>query len=102
MELVAMDMLGPLPTTLNGIQFVVVLTDRYSKVTRAVSTARKTGTHIASTFMDNWIIPYVISDYMVTDNGTQFVNKFFKSLCGFLGTKQLTTTAHHLQTSGKS
>lgn len=35
LEFIAMDILGPLPTTKTGKQFVVVITDRYKKLTRA-------------------------------------------------------------------
>lgn len=37
---------------------------------------------------------------MLEDNGSQFISKFFQSLCAFLGSKNLTTTAYHLETNG--
>lgn len=45
--------------------------------------------------MDNKIIPFGILTHVLTGNGTQFLRKFFKSPCGFLGTKHLTTTTYH-------
>lgn len=70
-----MDMLGPLPKTLNGIQVEVVVTDRYSKVVRAISTSKVTAWHIASLFMDSWIVPCGIRKHLLDDNRTQLLSK---------------------------
>lgn len=71
-----MDILRPLPKTSNENQFVSVITDRYSKITRAVLTFRTTVERIASMVIDHWIIPYGIFDYVLTENGTLFISKF--------------------------
>lgn len=69
-----MDILGLLPKMLNGNQFVLVMTDHYS---RAVPTCKTTALHIASIFMDLWILPYEIPAPMLTNNGIQVVSKLF-------------------------
>lgn len=73
------------------------MTDRYSKVAKAVSTSKTTGLYIASLFVDNLVIPYCIQTLVLTDNGTQFFSKFLKSLWASPGAKYLTTTVTHLQ-----
>ena len=102
LEFVAMDILGPLPKTKQGNQFVVVLTDRYSKLTRAIPTGKTTATTVATIFVDHWVIPYGIPNYVLTDNGPQFVAKFFASVCLALGVKHVTTTAYHPRTNGQT
>lgn len=58
--------------------------------------------YVACTFIDTIIMPYGISSFLLTNNGWQFVNKFFNDLYGFLGVKQLTETAFSLQTKGQN
>lgn len=94
-----MDILGPLPKTSAGNQFVFAMNDRYSRLTRAVPVSKTTASRAALTIIDNWIMPYGIPNFLLTDSGQQFVRKFFNALCSILGIKQLTTTAVHCKHS---
>lgn len=58
-------------------------------------------THIANLFMEQWLISYGITSYLQTDNGTQFVNRFFAIVRALPGGKHLTTRAYHLHTNGQ-
>lgn len=102
LESISMDLLGPLPKTLHGNQHVLVIKDRYSKMTRAIPLKQTTASIVAQTFVDNWIMPYGIPATLLTDNGPQFVGTFFAAVCLILGVKQLTTTAYHPQTNGQT
>lgn len=99
LETVATNILDLLPKTTKDNQHVVIITERYSKLTGLVPTARITTTVVACIFFDPWVTPYGIPSYLLTYNGTQVVDKFFGSLCTNLGTKHMTTTAYHPQTS---
>ena len=99
---VAMDLLGPLPKTRLGNQYVLVITDRFSKLTRAIPMAKTTAPFIAAVFLNNWIMPYGIPDTILTDNGSQFIAEFFKTVCHILGVRRKTTTAYHPQTNGQA
>lgn len=50
--------------------------------------------------MDNWIIPYGIQTHMMTDNGTQFVSKFFRNFMHRLGYERLHDYDVPLTTNG--
>lgn len=80
LELVTGDILGALPKTLNGLEYVLVMSDRYSKVTIAISTSKSMEPDILCPFMDNWTKPCSILTPVLTDNGVHFVSKFFASL----------------------
>lgn len=73
-----MKIMGPPPKTSNGNQFVLVMTDHYLKLARAVLTSERTGTHIASMFMNNKTITYKIPAYVMTDSKSKFISKFFE------------------------
>lgn len=80
-----MDIRGPLSVTSAGNQYVTLMTDRYSKLTTALPTSKTSARHIASMLMDNWIHLYEMPDYVLTENGTQFICKFFEFLIAIFG-----------------
>lgn len=101
LEFVAIDILGPLPKTANGNQYIIVMTDRFSKLTKALPTAKTTATTVATTSLEHWVANFGILSKVVTDNGPQFTSKFFAALCTQLGIKAMTTTEYHPQANGQ-
>lgn len=99
LDVVAMDILGPLLKTQQGNQYIVMITDKYSKLTRAIPNSKILSTHMSNIFLDHWIIPFGIPSYLLTDNGPQIVRKLFATVCGSLVVKHVTTTAYHPQTN---
>lgn len=102
-ELVAMDILGPLPGTWNGNQFVLVIMDQFSKLVRVVPTPKMTALSMGSLFMDKEGILYAygVSQYVLTDIVTQFSCKLFESLWIFWRIKHVVTTAYTSETIGQ-
>lgn len=102
LEFVAIDIRGRLPKTKKGNLFVVMATDRFSKLTRAVPVTQNHGAAHGQVLLDCLVTPYGIPSYQLTDIGLQFVAKLFESVRVFLGVKQLTTTAYHPKINGQS
>ena len=96
-----MDILGPLPKTDHGNRFLLVITDRFSKLTRTVPLRTITAMVVAKAFCESWVFAYGAPRYVLTDNGTQFNAKFFLAVCRELGIEKLFTTAYHPQTNGQ-
>lgn len=102
LEFGAMDIVGPLPKTTQGIQHISVISDCYSKLARAVPTSRTTATHVANVSIDHFLISYSISKYELADNGTQFVGKLFATVCALFGGTHIATTAYYPQRNGQA
>lgn len=68
LDFVAMDILGIIPKTKQGLHYNVVLTDRCSILTRARPASKFMSTHMANIFLDQWIIPFSIPSYLRADN----------------------------------
>lgn len=93
LELMAVGILRSLPKLIFLVgQQVAFITKWYSKLTCPNLTWNIPSSHLATMFFGNWILLYGTSYYELTYNGLQFVSKFSKSLCLFLGDKKLTTT----------
>lgn len=84
LEFVVVDIFGSLPKTKAGDQFIVIVTDSYAKLRRAISTKRKTSTPVANILFNDWIKSYRISEKVGPDNKRQVVSKLFTPLCSYL------------------
>lgn len=96
-----MSLFGPPLPTKNGNTYIVVITDSYSKLGRAIPSSKMTATHVVYVSLDPRVLPYGIPDHLLMDSGSQFVSKFFAALCGFLGMKHLTRTIEQPQKYGQ-
>lgn len=79
----------------------MIINERFSKLTRQITTVEVIPMQIASTFLHSSVIPYRITSYVLTDNEPQSVSKFFTALFLFFGVKKLTATAYHMQRNGQ-
>jgi hypothetical protein len=72
MEFVAMDILGPLTATERGNRFLLVVTDRFTKLTRAYPLQSTTADMVARTLIERWVAAwYGIPPVLLSENGTQ-------------------------------
>lgn len=97
-----MDFYGRLPKVQQNNQLNAVMTDRYSKLTSAIPASEMASTHMADVFLDKWLAPFGISEFVLGDYDLQFVSKFLAMLCAELRAKHLTTTTFYPQTNGKA
>lgn len=79
-----MYMLGSIPKIKDWNLFEIVTTDRYSKFTEVITTARATGMKIVNIRVDHLLKLYGIPSYLLTDNEPPFVQKLFTKLQSFL------------------
>jgi len=97
----AMDLLGPLPTSENGFRFILVICDRFTKLTRVFPLRETTALVIASVFLDHWVGAYGFPDTVLTDNGPQFAAVFLQGVMGMIGVITNFTTPYQPQTNGQ-
>jgi Integrase zinc binding domain/Integrase core domain len=93
LEFIAIDVLGPLPTTIRGNRFMFCITDRFSKMSVAVPLKEQTASVVAQTLVDRCIAVFGIPVTLLSDNGSAFASKFFGVLTKVLGVKQAFTSA---------
>ena len=100
-EFVAIDILGKLITKSRGNRYILVISDRYSKLVRTVPLKKISAVHIAQAFVHNWVFVYGPPVTLLSDNGTQFTAKYFQNICRILGTRNVFTTTYHPQANGQ-
>jgi hypothetical protein len=101
LDFIVIDILGPLTKTSKGHQYLLVIADRFSKLTRTVPLKTIATFEVASAFCHHWVFVYGTPRLLLSDNGTQFNSKFFQACCQILGIHQKFTTAYHPQCNGQ-
>jgi hypothetical protein len=81
LELVSLDILGTLPKTEHGNRFLLVITHRFSKITRTVPLRTISILVVAKAFCEHWVFVYGLPRYALIENGAQFTTKFFLAVC---------------------
>jgi len=81
----AMDLLGPLTTSRGGHKHVLVICDRFTKLTRAILLRDATALTVSSAFIDTWVAAYGIPDSVLTDDGPQSASVYYQGILGMLG-----------------
>lgn len=99
LEFFVVDIYGLLLNTKSENQYVVVLTDWYSKLKKAIPTTRTTGTTAATILLNDWIPSCVILTRLLSENGTIFASIVFKTICVELMIATLATTECELQSN---
>jgi len=97
----AMDLPGPLTTSRGGHKHVLVICDRFTKLTRAIPLRDATALTVSSAFIDTWAAAYGIPDSVLTDNGPQFASVYYQGILGLLDIASKYTSPYHPQTNGQ-
>lgn len=101
LEFVSIDILGELPVTPRKNRYLLVISDRFSKLTKTVPLRGITATTVAQAFCTHWVFTYGPPVFLLSDNGAQFTSKFFQAVCKILGISNLFTTTYHPQCNGQ-
>ena len=101
MELWAMDILGPLPMTPRGNQYILVMSDHFTKWVEAVPMANQRAETVAKAFVDEVVTRHGVPSKLLTDQGRNFEADLMKNVFSLLGVTKLRTSPYHPQTDGQ-
>lgn len=98
-EEISIDILGPLPYTRAGRQFILVISDHASRYLQAIPLSNITAKTVAQALLETFAklgFPKRIS----SDQGTNFTFKLMTKLCELSGIEKLVSTPYHPQSHG--
>ena len=101
-EQCAIDIIGPVPPSLEGHTYILTIIDRFSRYAKALPMYTATTVEICQLLLTEWIYPYEPMKTLLSDLGSQFVSKLAKLTCTAYGIKQIYTSGYHPQTNGLS
>ena len=101
LEFLAIDILGPSTKTKKGHRFLLLMSDRFSKLTHVVPLRRIDGYTVEVAFVEAWVFKYGPPKTLISDNGKKFAANFFQAVCSLLGISNVLTSTYHAQTNGQ-
>lgn len=75
-----MDILGPFNKSAKGHQYILVVTDPFTKFCQAVPMTSTTAAAVAQAFLQSSIYPYGIPLYFLTDKGADLSRRFSRQV----------------------
>ena len=99
LELVCMDFLQ-LETSKGGYQYVLVITDHFTRYALAIPTKNTTARTTAEIFFNHFIVHYGIPKRIHSDQGANFESKLMAELCKITGMEKSRTTPYHPMGNG--
>ena len=96
---IGMDLVGPLPKSARGHQYILVILDYATRYPEAIPLRTMASKNIARELV-MMFSRVGIPEEILTDQGTPFMSRIMKDLCKLLKITQLRTSVYHPQTDG--
>lgn len=100
MQMVAADIMGPLPKSKNGNRYVLVASDYFTRWAEAYAIPNQEAITVATKLVDNMFCRYSIPEQLHSDMGAQFESQVMKQVCEILHINKTHTTPYHPQGDG--
>ena len=101
MAKLGLDLSGPYPTALSGNRYIIAFVDWYSGWPEAFSVPDKTAEKVADLIIDKMFPRFVSCLQLVTNNGTENVNRIVKETLDRLKINHVLTNVYHPQSNAK-
>ena len=100
MERIALDIMGPLPTSNSGNVYILVIGDYFGKFTEAYALPDHTAQTVARVLVEQWICRYGVPGVIHSDQGRDFESNLFAEVCRLLDIEKTRTCPYRPQSDG--
>jgi len=102
LDIVAVDILSGMPTTTDGMKYILVLTDYFTKWACAFALPDAEASTCMRAMYDGFFAQFGLPRQLHSDLGKNFEGKLFHELCQLVGINKTHTTAFHPQCDGQT
>lgn len=99
-QLIGMDYCGPFKQTPRGNQYVLCLTDYFTRWVVAVAVPDCSAQTTAEALFNEYICKYGVPAVILSDQGTHFHNQLMEAMSKLVGYNHIYSTAYHPQSNG--
>ena len=100
MQLVAVDILGPLPESDAGNSYLLVIGDYFTRWMEAFPIPNQEAITVARALVDKFFCRFDLPEQLHSDQGRQFESELLQQICNILRIKKSRTTPYHPQSDG--
>ena len=100
MERVAIDLMGPLPVTDSGNQWILVVGEYHTKWMEAYAIKDAKATTVAKKLVDEFICRFGVPMELHSDQGSNFESQVFSEVCNLLKINKTRTTPYNPKSDG--
>ena len=100
MQLVATDIVGPLPVSTSGNSYILVAADYFTRWVEAYPISCQDAQVVAKKLVDEIFCRFSPPEQLHSDQGRQFESLLISEVCTLLGIDKSRTTAYHPQSDG--
>ena len=100
MERIAIDVLGPLPTTDEGNKYLLIAADYFTKWVEAYPLPNQEATTVAEVLVNEFVCRFGTPQIIHSDQGRNFESAVFTEMCRLLGITKTRTTPLHPESDG--
>ena len=100
-DIIGIDLVGPLKTTIEGYNYVLTIQDLFSKWVEAFPIRSKNATDIAEILVREIICRFGSPRQILSDCGKEFNNKILEQISKIIGSVKIFTAPYRPQTDGQ-
>ncbi|KAL6419715.1 hypothetical protein ACFW04_013679 [Cataglyphis niger] len=97
---VSMDIMGPLPTTRSGNNYILTIQDLLTKYSLALPLKHAGAIDVADAFTNEFICTFGAPKAILTDQGSHFLNSLMRNVARKFKIRHFRTTAYRPQSNG--
>ena len=100
LQLVAVDIMGPLPETSNGNKYILVAENYFTRWLETWPIPNQETKTVAEKLLNEMFFRFSLPDQILSDQGRQFESALITELCNVLQIQKSRTTPYHPQADG--
>ena len=100
LDRIGIDIVGPLPVTNDGNEYIIVLCDYFTKWVEAYAVPDHQALTVGDKIVTEFICTFGVPRQIHTDQGREFESELFLTLCQKLGIEKTRTTPYRPQSDG--
>ena len=100
MERIAIDILGPLPKTVSGNEYIMVISDYFTKWIECYALPDQQAYTVADALVTKFFTRFEVPYFLHTDQGRDFESQLFQHVYDLLGIQKTRTSPYRPQSDG--
>ena len=100
MQIVSVDIMGPLQATQDGCKYVLVAADHFTRWVEVYPIKNQEAQTVSRKLIDEMFFRFSPPEQLHSDQGRQFESDLIAEICNMLGIKKTRTTPYHPQGNG--